>query len=386
MSMPQLLVILSGEEGSGKSYALKFFADKLTKKGLNVVTIPEDTTPFYGDGVKTYDQFCKLPPDERRAKSFEVLKRRVKLEEEFLFSDKYPDDKTTCIILDRPWWDTFYYSLRRSVENGQEELGPFDLLAMLYLSGFNLTYPEHCLTIVYNFLPLAPKFLTTMEDDSKHLRPKRVTKDSCAEQLHRLKWYVNYNIFLASFVQQLLVTSPKRWPFVIVNELSLLELTPELKKLVTLKVGDQDPALTVPAEDVIRTRYFPMNYEAGGKNINDIKTTEPWLITEGGEQILLMRECVRLAESGMLTKPFSEAMVKGLTKQILVPNAIARDDNLHTLLNMVLGFLAKFKSMASDYESTESGKSSQSKKIQEGDPDMMRRLFNIASKGGTILS
>jgi hypothetical protein len=384
-------MILSGEEFSGKSYAVNYFAEALSKQGVNVVKVPEDTSPFFVDGTKTFDDFLKLPAAIRRSRSFEVFQKRIQLENEYLYSDKYPDNQVTCVLLDRPWWDTFYYSLRRSIDGytgGEQELSAFDIMSLLHLSGFRLAYPEHCMTIVYNMLPLSPKFVTENEQSNCWKRPSRVLMDTPKERLHRLKWFANYNTFLYMFSQLPMFLSSGKLasPFLLVNELNDLILTPEITKLSNIEAGKKYSFLLKPSEEIIDSRPLIADSSSVvavgelGKKPRPVAETGVATLKSSVAQLLVIRECVRLAEGGYLKKTFADSLIKSITDQVFVPNARVRQANLNTMLNTVVDFLNKVRIIASEINerATEA-------QIQEGDPDMMKRLFDIASKGGKEL-
>jgi len=193
MSTPTVFVHLCGEEGSGKSHALEYLKEKMKDKGIHVLTIEEDTSDFFDDKVKTFDQFCRLSGDERAKRSGKVFVNRIKKEVAIVkYLDDYDGDKPIVILADRPWWDCYYYSLKRDATQPGHELNLFDLLTFTFLNGPPVRY-ANLMPILMIFCPLSPEILNEAED--KDSRPKKVTKRSGDIIAQRAVDFVNYSQF-----------------------------------------------------------------------------------------------------------------------------------------------------------------------------------------------
>jgi hypothetical protein len=175
-------------------------------------------------------------------------------------------------------------------------------------------------------------------------------------------------------------------PFLLVNELTDLILTPEITKLSNIEAGKKYSFLSKPSEEIIASRPLIADSSSVvavgelGKKPGRVVETGVATLKSSVAQLLVIRECVRLAEGGYLKKTFADSLIKGITDQVFVSNARTRQANLNMMLNTVVDFLNKVRIIAS--EINERATAAQ---IQEGDPDMMKRLFDIASKGGKEL-
>jgi hypothetical protein len=192
---PIAVVTISGDEGSGKSYAMKYISDKLKSKDINVLKVEEDTTPLFDDKTRSYDAFCKLPASVREERSRLILNERRRNEIQALKSCFiFGKGKPNVIIIDRPWWDSMYYSLRRTEDCKGEEFSVFKLMESLYMEGPSVYYPP-TLNLNIHLSPLSDKLLKSVSKQDTTERSSLATKSSFNARVKRMANYVDYTLF-----------------------------------------------------------------------------------------------------------------------------------------------------------------------------------------------
>lgn len=201
---PVIILYVCGEEASGKTYSINLLAEKFKKVNLETVVIDEDTTAFFDKDVKTYDEFCLLGPKERYARTTKVVGRNI--EELQKVSKIALSPKVTepiLVLIDRPWWDGFYYSIKRSENNrrAKQELSFFDAMSFIACEDIPIL-PKGC--VYCSFIFLNPLKSVLLKSDKK--RPAKCV-DSKFE-IARAEEFVNYLSFAIASLGTHLLSNP----------------------------------------------------------------------------------------------------------------------------------------------------------------------------------
>jgi hypothetical protein len=371
--MPLFQVVLCGEELAGKSHAVSHLEKVFVGEGFRVFKVKEGASDFILDSeTDSYDAFAKKSPLERRDAQFKALQHRIE-EEGIVLKEALEQTMTgnkAVMIVDRPWWDPYYYMLKRTANDKGvvKEYSWDSIFADIMLRGRMVFYPYGVVPLYVHLAPLDHS-ITKGADDS-NLRPSKALGNTPSTLRYRLQSYVDYHLFFF-FVKSMIVHHKAVMTTAVENERETIVIPPNYRDRV-LGVAKELSATVdwsglpvverLAREEVIKTFNEASVYamlesdpevQKGGANVFDVAATKEWALMDSSMTLSVLKQVLDVTNLGWLPKKESDTLIRDLTSQIFVKDVQKRDKFLDGCVGSIIRQYAHILSQMEESEKEE---------------------------------
>lgn len=343
--MPLFQVVLCGEELSGKSHALSYLESVFAGEGFRVFKVKESASDFMLNAeTASYDDFAKRSAFERRDAQFKVLEHRIE-EESIILREALQETMTgkkAVMIVDRPWWDPYYYMLKRTASDkgATKEYSWDSIFADLMLRGRMVFYPYGVVPLYVHLAPLDYS-ITKGADESNH-RPSKAVGNTPSTLRYRMQSYVDYHLFFL-FVKSIVIYHRAVMTAAVENEREMLILPSDYRDRVLNIVKEKSENMDwsglpvverLAREEIIKTfneaSVFAMlendpEVQKGGTNLFDIAAHREWALVDASMTLSVLKQTLDVTNLGWIPKKESDSLIRHLTNQIFIKDVRMRD-------------------------------------------------------------
>lgn len=347
--MPLFQVVVCGEELSGKTFAVNYLKSKFEDLGYEVYTIGESKNgQFLSEESMSYDEFAKRPPLERREYSLKMVEDRIKAEKataETALSRSSEGFKSVMLV-DRPWWDGYYYMLKRAKSDKGRivEYRWEDVLADLILRGRMVFCGYGVFPMFLQLSPLSCE-LARATDFSEN-RPSKAYGDDAETLRYRIQSYVDYQLFFL-YIKSILIYHKAVVTATVDSEISTLRFPSSYRDKV-LKVVKESASgkdfSNLPAKkrlaclEVLKTfnlmSIHAMLDDVGGKK-KKVKTSISdeiaeskkldWLLMDFGTIMSVTKQLLDVIDLGWFSGKEAAEMLSHFQQNMFVQNFDGRE-------------------------------------------------------------